>query len=382
MNFELTDGQERFREEVRDFLGREVLPKIGEAEEHDQFSIEIFRKGGDYGLLGVLCPREYGGRGLDNICGAIMGEEMGRVSIGICITILVHAMGVLPIFVQLANQEQIRKFVIPAIRGQKLMAIGMTEPNAGSDFGGIETTARHENGQFVINGSKIFITNGNHADLLLAAVVTREKTKVHNKKGISLIVVEKGTPGFSSSRQIEKLGWRGSDTAELYFDDCRVPQQNILGEENQGYFYIMEILDISRITFAAVSVGIVQGTFEESLRIAREKKKLMVSFNNYQGIRFVLADMATRVEAARKLVYWAARLKDQGMKVSIQSSMAKLFASEVANWGVRNALQIYGQRGMLKEYSIERYFRDARAMTIAEGTSEIQREIIAKQLGL
>lgn len=381
MDFKLTNEQENFRQEILNFLEKEVSPKIRETEEHDEFSIEIFGKAGDHGLLGILCPKEWGGRGLDSICAVIMAEEMGRGCIGICSTIMLHALVVLPLFVQLANQEQIRRFVIPAIKGEKLMAIGMTEPSGGSDFGAIQTSARKENGHFVINGSKIFITNGNHADLILVAAVTREKSEVDKKRGLSLIVVEKEIPGVSSS-QIEKLGWRGSDTGELYFDDYRVSQENLLGEENQGYYYIMEGLNIARIAFGAISVGIAQGAFEEALRIAMEKKNLVSSFNDYQGIRFVIADMATEVEAARKLVYWAAWMENRGEKASMQSSMAKLYASEVANRVARKALQICGQNGMLTESSIERYFRDARAMTLGEGTSEIQHEIIAKKLGL
>ncbi len=378
MNLFLREDQRVFQETFRKFAEKEIAPLVPEAEETETFPLELFPK---MGKLGYLCPRydeRYGGAGIDKVTEVLMREELSCIAQGIASSWSAHShLGTFPIY-HWGSEEQKRKYLIPAIKGEKIFAFGLTEPNAGSDVKAIETTARREGDAYIINGRKIFITNGNICDFLTLIAYTDKK---QGYRGISIFIVEKGTPGFIVTRKLKKEGVLSSETAELLFEDCRIPQENLIGEE--GSFYkVMETLNEGRIGVAGNCVGIARGAYQAALKYAQERVQFGRPIAKFQAIAFKLADMAMEIEAARLLVWYAAWMMDAGQNPIREASMAKLFASEVAVKVSREAMQIHGGYGQMREFPVGRFHRDALVYVVGEGTSEIQRQIIAKQMGL
>jgi alkylation response protein AidB-like acyl-CoA dehydrogenase len=327
--------------------------------------------------MGVVWPAEYGGSGLDTLDYAVVMEELARVDAGVALSVAAHnSLSSGHIFLA-GSDEQKRKYLTPLARGEKIGCWGLTENSAGSDAGGTRTTAVRDGNDWVINGSKTFITNGRVADTAVIMAVT---DRTQGKKGISAFVVERGTRGFRAGKKEDKLGVRSSDTSELVFEDCRVPAGNLLGKEGHGFLDSLRILDRGRIGIAAFSLGIAQASLEASIRYAKGRRQFGHAIAEFQAIQFKIADMAMQVDAARLLTWRAAQLRDSGREHTVQSSMAKLFASEVAVHAALDAIQIHGGYGYVKEYPVERYLRDAKLGTIGEGTSEVQRLIIAREL--
>lgn len=373
----LTEEQQMLKEMVRDFADHEVKPKAAEIDETGEFPWDTIMKMGELGLMGVPFPKEYGGAGMDNVCYAIAVEEISRVCGSTGITLAAHiSLGTNPIYL-FGTEEQKKKYLPPLASGKELAAFGLTEPGAGSDAGATETTAVLKNGEWVINGTKNFITNGSLASTY---VITAMTDKGKGTRGISSFIVEKNAPGFRAGKKEDKLGLRGSDTSELIFDDCRIPRANLLGRENEGFKQFLTILDGGRISIGAMALGIAQGALDESIKYAKERQQFGQPIANFQAIQFMLSDMGTEIEAARHLVYHAARLEDEGKDYLKASAMAKLFASEVAMRATTKAIQIHGGYGYTRDYPVERMFRDAKLCEIGEGTSEIQRIVIARSL--
>lgn len=378
MNFDLTKEQQMIRSMVRDFADAEIVPRAEHVDRTGEFPMDTFRKMGELGLLGLPVPEEYGGAGGDTISYALAVEEVGRAcgSTGLSYAAAV-SLGLSPIY-YFGNEEQKQKYLRPLASGQALGAFGLTEPNAGSDAGGTQTTAKQDGDEWVINGSKCFITNASYAKTVIVTAVTE---KGIGSKGISAFIVETNTPGFKAIANYEKLGLRGSNTAELVLEDVRVPQENLLGDPKGGFKQFLYTLDGGRISIGALSVGIAQAAFEAALKYAKERMQFGQSISKFQAIQFKLADMAMQIELARNQVLKAAWLKDQHRPFTKESAMAKLFASETCMRVCDQAIQIHGGYGYMKDYPVERYFRDAKLMEIGEGTSEIQRLVIARQLG-
>jgi alkylation response protein AidB-like acyl-CoA dehydrogenase len=378
MDFFLNEEQRLFKETFRKFAETEIAPLVEEAEETETFPLKLFP---EMGKLGYLCPRyaeKYGGAGIDKVAEVLMREELSRVSQGIASSWSAHShLGTFPVY-HWGSEEQKQNYLVPAIRGEKVFAFGLTEPNAGSDVKAIETTARREGDFYRINGRKIFITNGNICDFLTLVAYT-DKTRGY--RGISIFLVEKGTPGFIVTRKLKKEGIRSSETAEILLEDCLIPKENLIDEE--GSFYrVMETLNEGRIGVAGNCVGMAQGAYEAALKYSKERIQFGRPIAQFQAIAFKLADMATEIEAARLLVLRAAWLMDQGENPIREASMAKLLASEVAVRVSREAMQIHGGYGQMREFPVGRFHRDALVYVVGEGTSEIQRQIIAKQMGL
>ncbi len=373
----LTEEQQMLRDMVRDFALNEVKPIAAEIDQTCRFPMENIKKMGDLGLLGIVFPTEYGGAGMDYVSYAIAVEELSRVCASTGITLAAHvSLGVYPIYA-FGSEAQKKEWLPRLCSGEILGAFGLTEPNAGSDAAGTETTAVREGDGWVINGTKRFITNASVSDIFTFTAMTDKSKKT---KGISAFLVSKGTPGFSIERKEHKLGIRGSDTAGLSFEDCHIPADNLLGKEGEGFKYFMDTLNGGRISIAAMALGIAQGAFDEALKYSKERVQFGRPICDFQMIQFKLADMATWIECARHLVYNAARLKDKGLPFIKESSMAKLFASEIAVKCCDLAIQIHGGYGYIKEYPVERMWRDAKLCEIGEGTSEIQRIVIAREL--
>ena len=378
MDFFLNEEQRIFKETFRKFAETKIAPLVEEAEETETFPLKLFP---EMGKLGYLCPRyaeKYGGAGIDKVAEVLMREELSRVSQGIASSWSAHShLGTFPVY-HWGSEEQKQNYLVPAIRGEKVFAFGLTEPNAGSDVKAIETTARREGDFYRINGRKIFITNGNICDFLTLVAYT-DKTRGY--RGISIFLVEKGTPGFIVTRKLKKEGIRSSETAEILLEDCLIPKENLIDEE--GSFYrVMETLNEGRIGVAGNCVGMAQGAYEAALKYSQERIQFGRPIAQFQAIAFKLADMATEIEAARLLVLRAAWLMDQGKNPIREASMAKLLASEVAVRVSREAMQIHGGYGQMREFPVGRFHRDALVYVVGEGTSEIQRQIIAKQMGL
>jgi len=374
---ELTPEQEMVRKTVRKFALEVVEPRAKEIDETCEFPWDTIKKMGEMGLMGICFPTEYGGAGLDTVSYAIAVEELSRVCGSTGITLAAHvSLGAYPIYA-FGTEEQKKKYLVPLAIGEKIGAFGLTEPNAGSDAAGTETTAVRDGDGYVINGTKIFITSAGVAETCIATALT-EKGK--GTRGISAFIVEKGMPGFSVGTKENKLGLRGSDTCEIVFEDCRVPRDNLLGKEGQGFSIFMNALDGGRISIGALALGIAQGALDASIKYSKERKQFEKPICEFQAVQWMLADMATEIAAARHLVYYAAREKDRGAKVTTQSAMCKLFASETAMRATTKAIQIHGGYGYMKDYPVERYFRDAKLTEIGEGTSEIQRLIIAREI--
>lgn len=377
MNFELTEEQQQIKASVREFAEAEIAPHVMEWDETQHFPIELKPKLAELGLLGVLFPEEYGGAGMGYVEYATIIEELSRVDGSVGISIAAHNSLCSNHIYQFGNEAQKQKFLVPLARGQHLGAWGLTEPGAGSDASGTRTTAVRDDTGWVINGSKNFITHAIHGDTCVA-FASNDRTK--HSKGITAFVFEKGMKGFGPSKKENKLGLRASETASVVFEDCHVPDENRLGEIGQGFANAMEVLDGGRISIAALAVGIAQGAYEAAVRYSRERQQFGKPISEFQAIQFKLADMATQIDAARLLMYRAAWLKDQGKKTTKESSMAKLFASEVSVRVCDEAIQVHGGYGYTKDYPAEKYWRDSKLCTIGEGTSEIQRIIIAREV--
>ncbi|GBF34085.1 butyryl-CoA dehydrogenase [Desulfocucumis palustris] len=374
MIFKLTEEQELLRKTVRDFAEKEIAPKAAEMDEKEEYDWDLWGKMAEMGLSGVPYPDEYEGAGMDNISYAIAVEELSRVCASSGVLVSAHtSLCAWPIYA-FGTEEQKQKYLVPLANGEKIGAMGLTEPGAGSDAGSLKTTAVLDGDEYVLDGSKIFITNGYYADIYVIIAATDRALK---HRGISAFVVEKGTPGFSFGKKEHKLGIRASATYELVFENCRIPKENILGKEGEGFKVIMKTLDGGRIGIAAQALGIAQGAYESALNYSKIREQFGKPISANQGIQWMLADMATRIEAARLLVYQAAWLKDNNESYSKQAAMAKLYAAETAMWVTTKAVQIYGGYGYTREYPVERMMRDAKITEIYEGTSEVQRIVIA-----
>jgi hypothetical protein len=361
---------------VRAFAEREIRPHVREWDASEHFPIELLPTLARLGLMGVTVPAEYGGSGLGYIPYVIAIEELARVDGSVALVVAAHNSLCTNHILLAGSEQQKKKYLAPLAQGEKLGCWSLTEPGAGSDAGGTRTTARFEGNAWVLNGSKTFTTNSHYADICVAMAVT-DKTK--GKHGISAFIVEKGTPGFRPGKTEDKLGMRASNTGEIVFEDCRIPRDNCLGDEGQGFIDSLRVLDGGRISIAALSVGVAQGAFEASLKHSREREQFGRPIASFQAIRFKLADMATEIDAARLLTWRAAALATQGKRVTRESSIAKLFASEVAVRAAGEAVQIHGGYGFIKDYPVEKFYRDVKLCTIGEGTSEIQRLVIARE---
>jgi len=373
----ISEKHREFRRRIREFAEREIEPRAKELDETGKFPFETIKKLGEMGILGMVVPEEYGGSGYDTLSYSIAVEEISRVCGSTGITVAAHnSLGLYPIYL-FGTEEQKRKYIPPLASGEKLGSFGLTEPEAGSDAAGTKTTAVLDGDHYVINGSKCFITNASVGEVFVFTAVT-DKSKGY--KGISSFIVEKGMKGFTIGKKENKMGLRGSDTATLIFEDLRLPRENLLGKEGEGFKQFMITLDGGRISIGAMALGIAQGAFEKALEYAKKREQFGQPIAKFQAIQWKLADMATRIEAARHLVYHASLLKDKGERFIKESAMAKLFASEVGRFVTYQAIQIFGGYGYLSEYPVERYFRDVKLCEIGEGTSEIQRLIIAREL--
>ncbi len=378
MDFELGPDHEFIRRTVREFADREVRPHAAAWDEAGQLPDSVLAAMRELDLFGLPFPEEYGGVGFDYLAYALAVEEIGRASGSLGLTYAAHvSLGASPLY-RFGTEAQKQRWLVPCARGQCLAAFALTEPNAGSDAGATETTARLEDGYWVINGSKCFITSGSAAGVIIITALT-EKGK--GTRGITNLLVPAGTPGLKIGHRYHKLGLRASDTTELFFDDCRVPADHVLGEPGQGFRQFLAVLDGGRISIAALSVGIAQACLDASLSYARQRVQFGRPLSKFQAIQFKLADMAMEVEHARLATWRAAWLKDQGRPHTRESAMAKLYASEVCVRAALEAVQIHGGYGYTTEFPVERYLRDAKLMTIGEGTSEIQRLVIARELG-
>jgi len=377
MNFELTEEQKQIKASVREFAESEIAPHVMEWDEAQHFPVELQPKLGELGLLGVLFPEEYGGAGMGYVEYATIIEELSRVDGSVGISVAAHNSLCSNHIFSYGSEEQRKKFLTPLASGTHLGAWGLTEPSAGSDASGTKSTAVRTDGGWIVNGSKNFITHAIHADTCVAMAVTDRSNR---SKGISAFIFEKGMNGFSPSKKENKLGLRASETASVVFEDCFVPDGNLLGEEGQGFVNAMEILDGGRISIAALGVGIAQGAYESAVRYSQERQQFGKPISEFQAIQFKLANMATQIDAARLLMYRAAWMKDQGKKTTKESSMAKLFSSEISVEVCEEAIQIHGGYGYTKDYPAEKYWRDSKLCTIGEGTSEIQRIIIAREV--
>jgi acyl-CoA dehydrogenase len=375
-----TEEHEALRESLRTFVTKEVRPHAPEWEAAQEFPLELFTRMGELGFLGLKYPVEYGGQGGDYVHDAVFSEEMARSgSGGVSAGIGAHTGIATPPIFKFGTEEQKQRWLVPAIKGEKVAALAITEPAAGSDVAGIKTFARRENGEYLVNGSKTFITNGVRADIYVTAVKTTQEGGHH---GISFFVLEKGMPGFTVSRKLEKLGWHASDTGELAFSDVRVPEENLLGEENQGFYLIMANFQWERLLMALGAVGGMEAMFERTLEYATERQAFGRPIGRFQAIRHKLAEMATTIEAARDFTYHCLRLFVTGQECLKEVSMAKVFCTEAAVKVADEAVQIHGGYGYMKEYDVERGLRDARLGPIGGGSSEIMKEIIGRQLGL
>ncbi|HYY96573.1 MAG TPA: acyl-CoA dehydrogenase [Pyrinomonadaceae bacterium] len=377
MDFELNEDQQQVRMSVREFAEGEIAPHVREWDEAQHFPSELLPKLAEQGLMGVIFPEEYGGAGMGYVEYVTIIEELSRVDGSVGISVAAHNSLCSNHIYMFGSEEQRRKFLVPLARGEKLGAWGLTEPQAGSDASGTRTTAVRRGGSWLVNGSKNFITHAIHADICVAMAST---DRAMRSKGITAFIFEKGMKGFSPGKKEDKLGLRASETASVIFEDCLVPDENRLGPEGLGFIQAMQVLDGGRISIAALALGLAQGAYESAVTYSKERKQFGKAISEFQAIQFKLADMATQIEAARLLTYRAAALKDAGKKVTKESSMAKLYASEVSVRVSEEAIQIHGGYGYTKDYPPEKFWRDSKLCTIGEGTSEIQRLIIAKQI--
>jgi alkylation response protein AidB-like acyl-CoA dehydrogenase len=375
--FVLTEEQEHLRREIREFAAQEIAPYMAAWDEASEFPFEAVKKLGAMGLMGVIIPQEYGGAGLGYVDYVLAIEELSAVDGSVGLTMAAHnSLGTNHIFLA-GNEAQKRKYVSRLATGECLAAWALTEPGSGSDASSARTTAMKKGDRYVLNGNKTFITNGHYADVLVVIAVTDKSKGTH---GLSAFVIEKGTKGFKPGKKENKLGLRASDTSELIFEDCEIPAESLLGAEGEGFIDAMRVLDGGRISIAALSLGIARGALDAALKYVKERRQFGKAIAEFQGIQWKLADMATELDAARLLTQRAAVLKDAGRKVTRESSMAKLFASEVAVHICNEAVQLLGGYGFIKDYPVEKFYRDVKLCTIGEGTSEIQRMVIAREI--
>lgn len=379
MHFELSQEQKEFQEKVREFAQNEIKPIALEYDLVQEFPWESIKKMAKLGLLGIIFPKVYGGLGYGYIRYAIAIEEVSRVCGAHGITIAAHNSLCTNHIYSFGSEEQKKKYVVPLAKGEKLGSWGLTEADAGSDAGGTKTTAKLDGDEWIINGSKMFITDAKVGEIAVVIAVT-DKSK--GTRGLSGFVVEKRTPGFTIGRKESKMGLRSSDTSEMIFEDCRIPKENLIGKEGEGFIHSLKILDGGRISIAAMALGLGQGVLDESIKYAKEHQRYGKPVGRFQAIQFQIADMATEIEGARLLVYWAGYLKNQGKRVSKESAMAKLFAADTAMKTAINAVKLHGACGFKKGFMVERLLRDVKLTQIGEGTSEIQKLVIARQLGL
>ncbi|MFZ1319950.1 MAG: acyl-CoA dehydrogenase family protein [Ignavibacteria bacterium] len=377
MDFNLSEQELAVQKLARDFAQNEIAPHVMKYDESQEFPMEIAKKLGDIGFLGIIFPEEYGGSGFSTVEYAIIVEEISKVDPSMGLTIAAHNGLCTNHIYSYANDELKKKYLPDLTTGKKLGAWGLTENVSGSDAAGMATTAERKNGHYIINGSKLFITQGSVGETFVVTAVT---DKEKNKNGISAFIMEKGMKGFTTGKKENKLGMRSSDTAELIFENVEVPAENLIGEEGQGFKQCMKILDGGRIAIAALSLGIAQGALDASLKYSKERKQFGKSLSHFQGIQFKLSDMATQADAARLLVYKAAWMKDNGMEINLSAAMAKFYASEIATTATNEAIQIHGGYGFMKEFPVEKLYRDVKLMTIGEGTSEVQKMVIARNL--
>ena len=377
VDFDFTEEQEAIRRTVRDFAETEIKPHVLEWDEAQHFPRDLFRRMGELGLMGVTFPEEFGGAGLGYIEYSITVEELARVDGSIGLSIAAHNSLCSNHIFEYGSDRQRVELVTPLARGEKLGSWALTEPAAGSDASAMRTIAVQRDGGWVINGSKNFITHGISSDVCVVMAITDRELR---SRGISAFVVERGNPGFLTGRKENKLGVRASETASIIFEDCIVPGNNLIGERGRGFVNAMQILDGGRIAIAALATGIAQGAYESALRYSKERYQFGKPIAEFEAIQFKLADMATQIDAARLLTLRAARLKDQKRAVTKEASMAKLYASEMAVKVCEEAIQVHGGYGYIKDYPPEKYWRDAKICTIGEGTSEVQRLVIAREL--
>ena len=377
MNFDLTPEQQLVRDTVRKFAESRIAPVAAELDREHRFPYELVAELAELGLMGMTVPEEYGGAGADTVSYAIAVEELTRIDSSVAITLAAHhSLGTLPIF-YFGNEEQKREWLPQLASGKRLAAFGLTEPGAGSDAGASRTTATLRDGQWIVNGSKIFITNAG-TDITACVTITART----GEGELSNLIVPNGTPGYEISPPMEKMGWHASDTRELSFRDCSVPEGNLLGPRGQGFGQFLEILDGGRISVAAMAVGLAQGAYDLAAAYAREREQFGRPVAKFQAVQFRLVDMATEIEAARNLVYKVAWVKDQGRPFGKEAAIAKLYSGEMSNRVVNWALQVHGGYGYMDEFAISRLYRDQKILEIGEGTNEVQRMVIARHLGL
>lgn len=376
----LNEDHHLIRESVRDFAEREIKPLAKELDDKQQFSVELTHKMGEVGLFGMLVSQEYGGQGMDYLSYIIAVEELARIDSSQAATIAAgNSLGLNPIYYY-GTEEQKRKYLPVLCTGRQLWGFGLTEPNAGSDSRNSKTVARLENGNWIINGSKIFITNAS-SEISLGSTVQCVSGENGKDKEFTAIIVENGTPGFIAKTMHDKMMWRASNTAELYFDECTVPEGNVLGKRGEGSKIMLSTLDCGRLSIGAMGLGLAQGAYELALSYAQERVQFGKPISKQQAVAFKLADMALKVELARNLLYKACWLKDHDKPFALEAAMSKLYCSEVAQEVANEAVQIHGGYGLMKDYDIERLYRDQRLLQIGEGTSEIQRLVISRYIG-
>ena len=376
MKFSFTEEQELLRSTVRDFAETEIAPDVMKYDESQEFPREVLNKAGKLGLLGILFPEKYEGAGLGYIEYALVVEELSRVDGSVGISVAAHN-GLCANHVYLVGTEQqLGKYLVPLASGKWLGGWSLTEPTAGSDAGGTRTVARQDGEFWILNGSKTFTTHGTVGDAVVVFAVTDQELGKH---GISAFIIEKGTPGFRPGKKENKMGLRASDTSEVIMEDCRIPADQLLGKRGEGFIDAMKILDGGRISIAALALGMARGAYEAALKYSTQREQFGKPISAFQAIQFMLADMATKIDAAALLIYRAAWMKDQGLNVTKEAAMAKLFASEIGVEVADKALQIFGGYGYVKDFPVEKYYRDMKLCTIGEGTSEIQRIVIARE---
>ncbi len=381
MDFSLSMEQEILRKSVRDFAEKEIKPVARELDEKEEFSYETMRKMADLGLFGMFVSEDYGGQGMDYVSYIIATEEIARVDGSHAATVAAgNSLGIGPLY-YFGNEEQKQKYLPPLCRGEALWGFGLTEPNAGSDAGNSKTTAIADGDEWVINGSKIFITNASTRISSGVTVLCRTGTREDGRPELSCILIEDGTPGYETREMHGKMMWRASNTSELYFDDCRVPQTNLLGPRGHGFHQMMQTLDGGRLSIAAMGLGGAQGCLEMALRYSKERVQFGKPISNFQVNAFKLADMALEIECARLLLYKACWLRDNNKPFSKEAAMAKLYCSEVMYRCANHAVQLHGGYGLMKEYDVERFYRDQKLLEIGEGTSEVQRIVISRLIG-
>jgi alkylation response protein AidB-like acyl-CoA dehydrogenase len=377
LDFQLNEEQVQLKKSVREFSEREILPNVMKWDEAGEFPLCTIKELGKLGMLGTIFPVEYGGAGMGYVEYVTVIEELSRVDGSVGIIVAAHTSLCSNHIFQAGNEAQKKKYISKLATGEFIGAWGLTEPSSGSDAGSARMTASKTKGGWILNGTKTFCTNGHYADVLVVIAVTDRAAHTH---GLSAFIVEKDAKGFRPGKKENKLGLRASDTAELIFEDCFVPTENLLGHEGDGFIDAMRILDGGRISIAALSLGMAEGAYEAALHYSKERKQFGKAISDFQAIQWKLADMATEIDAARLLTMRSASMKDAGMKTTLESSMAKLYASEVAVRCANEGVQIHGGYGFIKDYPAEKFYRDVKLCTIGEGTSEIQRLVIARQL--